>query len=333
MTNHKLLKQKYAILGIFLSTIFMYLAFRKVDARALEIKLKTADLTYMLFALLPLFASYVTRTFLWQRILSTFKNVGFSNAFSALIIGLCANNILPGRAGELMRAYILGGKENIGKAFIIGTIVIERLLDIFTLLLFLALSTLMFRMPEWAKHIAVITSIILLTVLALTYLILLRQNPLLEKLKNGLSFLSNSKRRFVITRLASFISSLNILKKPKSILIFFTLSLLTWFFLLVSTFFTFKSLGIKVPVYTTLFVLSVINLGLIIPSSPGYVGTYQFLSVIALSAFSVDKETALSFSIIHHALWYLPITLLGLVFLWRENLSLSKLRTFKDVVQ
>jgi uncharacterized membrane protein YbhN (UPF0104 family) len=80
-------------------------------------------------------------------------------------------------------------------------------------------------------------------------------------------------------------------------------------------------------------VLSVINLGLIIPSSPGYIGTYQFLCVIALSTFSVNKETALSFSIIHHALWYLPLTLLGMVFLWREKLNLANLRTIKEAVQ
>lgn len=331
--NNKLLKQKYTILGLFLSIIFMYLAFRKVDIRSLGIRLKTADLTYILLALLPLSASYITRTFLWRKIISTFKNVDFSNAFSALMIGFFANNILPGRAGEFMRAYVLGTKENMGKTFILATIVIERLSDIFTLLLLLVLCTSIFPMPQWAKHIAVTASIILLIVLAIGYLILLRQNPLLEKLDSKLFFLSNPKRGFVITRLDSFISGLETLKKPKLILTIFILSLLTWLLASVSVFLTFKSLDINVPNYAMLFVLSVINLGLIIPSSPGYIGTYQFLCVIALSAFSVNKETALSFSVIHQALWYLPLTLLGLVFLWRENLTLANLKTIKEAVQ
>src|ERR1700757_4266347 len=126
MMNHKLLGQKYTILGIFLSIIFMYLALRRVDIRALGIRLRTADLTYMFLALLPLSTSYITRTFLWRRIILPFKSVNFSSAFSALMIGFFANNILPGRVGEFMRAYILGSKENIGKALILGTIVIER---------------------------------------------------------------------------------------------------------------------------------------------------------------------------------------------------------------
>lgn len=311
----------------------MYLAFRRVDVTALRAKLKAADLTYMLLALLPLSASYVTRTLLWQRILSTVKNVDFPNTFSALMIGFFANNILPGRAGEFMRAYVLGSKENIGKTFILGTIVVERLFDISILLLFLVLSTFLFPMPEWTKRIVVMTSIILLIILAIVYLILLKQVPLLEKLENKLFFLSNSKRWFIVKKLDSFISGLRILKKPKLILTIFTLSLLTWMFVSVSMFFVCKSIDINIPSYGLLFVLSVINLGVIVPSSPGYIGTYQFLCVIALSAFSVDKETALSFSIIHHALWYLPLTLLGFVFLWREHLNLAKLRMIRETVQ
>ncbi len=331
--KHKLLEQKYTLLGFILSLIFMYLAFRKVDIRALGIRLKTVDLTYMLLAFLPQSASYITRTFLWRRIISTFKNVDFSNAFSALMIGYFGNNVLPGRAGEFMRAYILGSKEKIGKAVILGTIVIERLSDILTLLLFLVLSTLIFPMPQWAKHIVVTTSIILLIILAVGHLILLKQNPLLEKLDSKPFFLSNPKRRFVITRLDSFASALGILKEPKLIFRIFILSLLTWLLASVAMFLTFESLHINVPGYAILFVLSITNLGLIIPSSPGYIGTYQFLCVIALSAFSINKETALSFSIIYQALWYLPSTILGLVFLWRENLSLARLKRVRETAQ
>lgn len=330
---NKLVEQKYTILGFFFSVIFMYLAFRKVDTRALGNRLETANLTYIFLSLLPLSASYITRNFLWQRIISTIKNVGFFSAFSALMIGFFANNVLPGRVGEFMRAYILGSRESVGKTFVLGTIFIERLFDIFTLLLFLTLSTLLFPMPEWAKHIAITTSIILLIVLIIAYLILLKQNPILDRFENKLFFLSNPKRRFVITKIDSFISGLGILKMPKLILTVFALSLLTWLFASMSMFFVFKSIDMSIPSYGLLFVLSVINLGVIIPSSPGYIGTYQFLCVIALSAFSVEKETALSFSIIYHVLWYVPLTFVGLLFLWRENLNLAKLKTIKEAIQ
>jgi hypothetical protein len=259
--------------------------------------------------------------------------VDFSAAFSALMIGLFGNNVLPGRAGEFIRAYVIGNREKIGKAFVLGTIVVERLFDVFTLLLFLVFSTLVFSTPGWAIHIEETTFVILLALLIVAYLVLLKKSQPFEKCIDKISFLSNPKRQFMVTKLESFIAGLKILKDPKLILTVFILSLLTWLLSSVSMFLTFKSLDIGVPSYATFFVLSVINLGLIIPSSPGYIGTYQFLSVIALSTFSVNKETALSFSIIHHALWYLPLTLLGLVFLWRENLNLAKLKIIKEAVQ
>ncbi|MGE5445711.1 MAG: lysylphosphatidylglycerol synthase transmembrane domain-containing protein [Ignavibacteriales bacterium] len=329
--SRKLLKQKYTILGISLSIIFIYLAFREIDIRALGIRLKTADLTYVFLTFLPLSVSYIARTFLWRRVISNFREVNFSNAFSALMIGFFANNILLGRIGEFVRAYVLGNKENLEKTFILGTIVIERLSDIFTLLLLLVLSTFMFPIPIWAKHMVLTTVVVFLIILAVAYLVLLKRNPFLEKLENKLFFLSNPKRQFVITNLGSFISGLEILKKPRFILTVFTLSLLIWLFVSISVFFTLKSVNINIPNYGVLFVLSAVSLGLIIPSSPGYLGTYQFLCVVALSTFSVSKEAALSFSIIHHVSWYLPSTLLGLVFLWKENLNLAKLRTIKEI--
>src|SRR5882724_8874921 len=182
MMNHKLLNQRYTILGVSLSIIFMYLAFRRIDIKALGIRLKTADLTYVFLTLLPLSVSYITRAFLWRRIISSFRDVDFSNAFSALMIGFFANNVLPGRIGEFVRAYVLGNKENLEKTFILGTIVIERLSDIFTLLLLLVLSTFMFPIPIWAKHMVITTVVIFLIVLAVAYLVLLKRNPFLEKL-------------------------------------------------------------------------------------------------------------------------------------------------------
>ncbi len=329
--SYKLLKQRYTIFGVFLSVIFIYLAFRNVDRKALETRLESADLTLILLALVPLSASYLIRTLLWQKILQTFKNVDFSNTFSALMIGFFANNILPGRVGEFIRAYILGRRENVGKTSVLGTIVVERLFDIFTLLIFLMVTVFIFPTPQWVKHVAYTTSVILLVAIVIAYLSLLKQDLLVEKFDNKLFFLSNPKREFLTIKLDSFISGLKILKTPKLILMIFILSSLTWLFASISMLLTFKSLNINVPtLYGPLFVLSVVNLGLIVPSSPGYVGTYQFLCIIALSYFSVDKESALSFSIIHHALWYLPLTILGMIFLWRENLSLANLGIIKE---
>jgi hypothetical protein len=78
--------------------------------------------------------------------------------------------------------------------------------------------------------------------------------------------------------------------------------------------------------------LSTLNLGGLVPSSPGYVGTYQFLAILVLSNFAIKKEEALSFILVFHALWYVPQTLLGLIILIRKNLSLGQLMTNRSAL-
>lgn len=317
------------IIGVLLSALFLYLAFRKADAGALAAGLRTADLADIFLAVVPLYLGYAVRTLLWQKIISVSKKVDFFSAFSSLIIGFFANNVLPGRAGEFIRAYILGAREDMRTTFVLGTITVERLFDVITLLLFLIFPAFLFSMPDWAEHIAVTTCMVLLIVLATVYLAVFKQGSFLDKLRRALFFLSDSKSRFVVSKLDSFTSGLGVLKNPGLVLTIFVLSLLTWLLMALYMFFTLQSMDIDIPGYGVFFALSIINLGVIIPSSPGYIGTYQFLCVIALSAFSVDKEAALGFSIISHALWYLPLTALGMIFLWKENISLAKLRMIK----
>lgn len=140
------------IIGVLLSALFLYLAFREADAGALAAGLRTADLADIFLAVAPLYLGYAVRTLLWQKIISVSKKVDFFSAFSSLIIGFFANNVLPGRAGEFIRAYILGAREDMRTTFVLGTITVERLFDVITLLLFLIFPAFLFPMPDWADR-------------------------------------------------------------------------------------------------------------------------------------------------------------------------------------
>jgi uncharacterized membrane protein YbhN (UPF0104 family) len=76
--------------------------------------------------------------------------------------------------------------------------------------------------------------------------------------------------------------------------------------------------------------LAVLNLGSLVPSSPGYAGTYHLLAVAVLSAFAIKKAEALSFALVFHAAWFIPQTLLGFVVLTKKNLSLWQLAKTKE---
>jgi uncharacterized membrane protein YbhN (UPF0104 family) len=85
------------------------------------------------------------------------------------------------------------------------------------------------------------------------------------------------------------------------------------------------SVGVRLGVVDALFVTSVINLGVAIPSSPGFVGTYQWLGVASLGLLDVGREEALAFSILLQACWYIPTTLAGGVLLARRHLRRTRL--------
>ena len=314
-------RKKLFWIGIVFSAVFLYLALRKVDAAAVADSFRSAKIFYLVAAELLLLVYYLLLAIRWRYIIAQAQKVSLMTAFSIMMIGFFANNVLPARAGEFLRAYVLGKKEGISKSFCFGTIVIERFFDMLTLLMFLLVVVLFLPLPLWVRTIGYLSSIIF--VFALSFLLLMvygkmKAMAFAEKL---FFFLSQERKDTLLSLLERFASGLQILKRKRQILTVLVLSIASWF---LNSFVLYCALGsfdIHIPTLGLFAVLSIINLGVLVPSSPGYIGTYQFLCVSTLSMFSVQKATALSFSIIFHALWYFPLTFLGFFFIWKENIS------------
>lgn len=321
-----------AWIGIILSILFLYLAFKKVSWLEIYKVLHSANYLYLIPALIFLIISYLLRAVMWKRIINTSENIDLKTAFSFLMIGFMANNILPARMGELVRAYLLGYKNNISKSFCLATIAIERTLDVFILLIFILVVILLSPFPTWSKNIGYFTGGIFLITMLFLFWLSSSQAPVEKVASRVFSFLPPKKQDWVSSKINSFILGLKVLKNKEDLLIVIFLSALIWLLGISVLYLTLTGLRVYVPFHGLFFILSVINLGVIIPSSPGYVGTYQFLCVSALSVFSVEKSLALGFSIVFHALWYFPLTLLGFYFLGRENLSLLQLKTIKSEI-
>jgi uncharacterized protein (TIRG00374 family) len=109
-----------------------------------------------------------------------------------------------------------------------------------------------------------------------------------------------------------------------------TISFCTWFCMSLALYMVILALGISVPFRYIPFVCALLNMGLTIPSSPGYVGVYQFLLVYLLSIFGVPKHEAFAASVLYHASWYVPYTLIGFLLLLREHLRIKDIRQLKE---
>ena len=121
-------------IGFLISAAILFLAFHRIDFRLLLENLQKANYLYLVPIVVVIFLSMALRALRWGYLLLPIKRVGFPNLFAGILIGFMANNVLPVRMGEFVRAYIIGRSEQIRKSASFGTVVVERLFDGFTVL-------------------------------------------------------------------------------------------------------------------------------------------------------------------------------------------------------
>jgi uncharacterized protein (TIRG00374 family) len=234
------------------------------------------------------------------------------------------NNILPLRMGEVMRAYAIGKKEDLSKSFALASIVLERLLDLLSLLVFFGALLLAMPLAEWLIVSGVLVFAFLIFMMIFLYFIASdagRLSSLMAKVLGSLPSRVSAKASGIIH---PFIEGLALIKSKRQATTVIFLSLLTWFLMTLSFYFCLEAFKMSLPFVAPLLVIVVLSIGVMIPSSPGFIGIFQYLCVVSLSFFEVPKESALAFSMVLHAVNYVPVTLLGWFYWARMHLSISR---------
>ncbi|MDY6855216.1 MAG: lysylphosphatidylglycerol synthase transmembrane domain-containing protein [Thermodesulfobacteriota bacterium] len=315
------------LIGILVSLIFLFLAFRNVSFKELFDSLQKANYIYLIPAIALVYLSMWLRAIRWKYLFEPIKEVRMSSLFSSLMIGFMANNILPARIGEFVRAYSIGKKENLSKSLSLATIVVERILDGFVLLVFLFISLIFFHFPNWVKKTGISLLIFQILILLLFFF--------LKRYKENVSHLFNLLFSPISIHLPqkaneilfSFIVGFDVLKGKKQIKFVFLFSFLMWIVIAVLTSLVFLSFRFELPLYGSFLFIVIVNFGIImIPLSPGFIGTYQFFCITALAFWGINESEALGFSIVYHATQYFPVTLLGLFYLWKESISFKEIK-------
>ncbi len=320
-------------IGIIISAIFLYFAFRKINPQELKLAFQNANYAYLIVVFFLAFLSLWVRSLRWRYLLQPIKEIRLRSLFSATAIGFMANNVLPARLGEFVRAYVIGEKEQISKSSSFATIVVERIFDGATVLFFLVMILVFysFSSPGWLRN-AAITSLALYVVTSL-FLILLKVKT--EVAMNIAAYILRPFPRKIellfMRTLHSFVDGLRILHNTKNIIISAILSLFVWLPNVMIIYFLLVSFGLKLPIYASFLLLVIIGIGIMIPSAPGFVGTIQYCCIVGLALFSVPKSQALSFSIVYHVGIFIPVTAIGLSYLLVEGLSIAKIRNLIEI--
>ncbi len=309
------------VIGILISILFLDLALRNIDFRIVLNSFKSIDLKYLALCIVFQFASLSCRAYLWKNILSYEKDARYSHLFEALLIGYMGNNILPFRMGEAMRAYTIGKKEEMSRTLAFASVILERLIDLFVLLSFFLTLVFFIDLERWVVLSGMVVFVFLLIVILIFYALAYDFLRIPSKLYyNIIRYIPESLIGTMERIAGSFLKGIKLIKNFRQALWLVFLSLLTWVLWTAILYFGLKAFHLDLPITASLLLAVVVNIGVMVPSSPGFIGVFQYLCVISLAFFNIPKEIAFSFSFLVHTVQYLPTTALGWFYLTRMQI-------------
>jgi hypothetical protein len=309
------------------------LFFRGVDWSALVAALRSARPGFLLGVVLLSVVTYLIRALRWGYLLAPLARVPFLDLFAATTVGFMTGLFVP-RAGEVVRPYLVGRRHAIPISAAFASIILERLVDLFTVLLLFGLYLYVLPMPaaqvrgpllgllKVGGALAGLGAVAVLLVLLAFRLKGERAMVLVDRLLRPLpSRLSGAVSKAV----RSFGEGLAVLQASAShLLAIFAQSLVLWFSIDMAMYLNNRAFGLDLPFHSTFLLIGFLTVGVAVPT-PGMVGGFHESYLLALTqAFGVDKGTAAAAGITGHALTNLPVLVLGLLFLGREGLTFGK---------
>ena len=247
-------------------------------------------------------------------------------------VGLMANNVLPLRTGEVVRAYALSQRAPVTKSAALGTIAVERIFDGITMLIFIAGSMAFVSLTSQLQNVAMLA--LALFSVALVFVVLLAHGGSTRDqfLHLALGYLPGSVNQRASRMAGSFIEGLSIFRDWRSLILVAGTSILAWT-LEASVYWTTAqafggSIADAMGVPETFLTTGIANLATLVPSSPGYVGPFEAAVMLVLrGALDLSRELALSYAILVHAMLYFPITIWGAIEWSRLHLSMRQMQS------
>ena len=307
-------------LGTGLSLAFLWLAFRDVPLSQMVTILSRADYRFVALALTLVLASPLARAARWK--LLYYPHQGGLSHFKlaeVLLIGQMINIVVPARLGEVARIYFVGKIEGRSRAHTLGTIAVEKWLDILVLLLLVLLVPVVISLPPWFQDSRGSLAAFAIAFLGAALILSWGKDRLLTLVEGLSRFLPGSWRARLRRAVGLALGSLDVLRSPWVGLKLQGWSLLIWFLSILVNYTVFLALGLPLSLAAALFLLIVLQVGVAVPSAPGKLGVFHYLCTLALTPFGVEKSAALSYAVLLYFVVFGPPLLLGALFLWWEN--------------
>ena len=321
---------------LLLAGALLALFLRNTDFHEVGREFARARLDLVLAALAVTGLTYLFRAFRWQYLLAPIGHVRLSMALKTTVIGFAATALLPARAGELLRPYLLARKEGLSATATFATIIVERLLDTIMVVLLFAAYLVVFDTGLAAEDAATFEQIKLGGALAgaaclglLVGLFFLAGHPgTLNRLTIGIVAVLPARLGERAAKLVrTFAEGLGVVRQPRRLTTAMVLSLPLWLSIAAGIWFVSRAFHIDMPFTGSFIIVALLVVGVAVPT-PGAVGGFHYFYRLGATAFfAASNDRAVGAALVLHAVSFVPVAIAGLVLLAQEGLSLSRLES------
>jgi len=323
--------------GLTITVFLVAIALRGQDFGEMRRALRDFDYRYLVPGIVLYFIGVWFRAVRWSILLKPVVTISSREALPVVVIGFMANNLLPFRAGELARAYALNQRTGASKAAALATIAVERLFDGITMLAFILGAGTVVSLTSELRHVAIIAFIVFMIGIVLLTLLTVGGNFRDRLIQIVLGPLPTTLADRVERMAESFLAGLGVLRRRRDLIMVALCSVLAWGF--EASMYWVVARGFEEPLpekmagAAAILTTGVANLATLIPSSPGYVGPFETgVALVVEGALGVPGALALSYAFLVHAALFFPVTIVGLIIIWRQRLSLRSLRNNVDPI-
>jgi uncharacterized protein (TIRG00374 family) len=317
------------VAGVVISVVFIWLLFWNIDFKSLVTSLRQANYWWLIPNIIMVMFAMPQRAYRWKFMIRPVKEVPFHKLMAATCIGFMANNVLPLRLGEFVRAYSLSYQDReVSKSASLATIFVERMVfDLVALLMIfgVVVEVATVNIPEEMKLGIWLAIGVALFGLTLVLYLAVKPSQAADMMARYLFFLPERAKISMKSIIIRFSAGLEFMMHWRDATWVGLQTILVWVFMGASNYFVFLAFGFNLPLEASYFLLVVVSISILVPSSPGFVGVYHAGTVFTLTQYGIGKEDALSFALVLHAAQYIPITLMGFYYLRKEHLSLKQL--------
>ena len=298
-----------AALGIAISAVALFLVARSVDIPAAWDAMRGAQPGWLALLIAFIGIDLLARALRWKLLLSPVGRVRYGDSLASLLVGYLANNVLPARLGEVVRSHDLGERSGLSKSTILGTIVVERVMDTLVVVVIAAFAIFVLSVRGIvASAVLVGLAVTALLVVAIAIGLIAHRLPGADRAS---AFLNRWPR--VHGLLVRLRAGLAVARDVRVMAASLGLTMVSWSCAVLGFAVAAQSVGVEPTMGQAALLAAGVNLATAVPAAPGYVGTFELAAVTIAASVGIDRESALAFAVLLHAMSLLITSLGGAV--------------------